>query len=38
VIGFINQRKNGIISGGTSSGKTTLMKALLDHIPQHERP
>jgi pilus assembly protein CpaF len=37
VIGFISERKNGIISGGTSSGKTTLMKALLDHIPQHER-
>jgi pilus assembly protein CpaF len=37
VIGLINERKNGIISGGTSSGKTTLMKALLDHIPQHER-
>jgi len=37
VIGFINQKKNGIISGGTGSGKTTLMKALLDHIPQHER-
>jgi pilus assembly protein CpaF len=37
VIGFINERKNGIISGGTSSGKTTLMRALLDHVPQHER-
>jgi pilus assembly protein CpaF len=37
VIGFINERKNGIISGGTSSGKTTLMKALLDHVPQQER-
>ncbi|MGC1872443.1 MAG: ATPase, T2SS/T4P/T4SS family [Acidobacteriaceae bacterium] len=37
VIDFINERKNGIISGGTSSGKTTLMKALLDHVPQHER-
>lgn len=37
VIGFIGQKKNGIISGGTGSGKTTLMKALLDHIPQHER-
>ena len=37
VVGFINERKNGIISGGTSSGKTTLMKALLDHVPQHER-
>ena len=37
VINFISERKNGIISGGTSSGKTTLMKALLDHVPQHER-
>ena len=37
VIGFINEKKNGIISGGTGSGKTTLMKALLDHIPQNER-
>jgi len=37
VIGFINAKKNGIISGGTGSGKTTLMKALLDHIPQSER-
>ncbi len=37
VIGLVNQRKNGIISGGTSSGKTTLMKAILDHVPSHER-
>ena len=37
VVGFINERKNGMISGGTSSGKTTLMKALLAHVPQHER-
>jgi pilus assembly protein CpaF len=37
VIGFIAERKNGIISGGTGSGKTTLMKALLDHVPLHER-
>jgi pilus assembly protein CpaF len=37
VIGFITEKKNGIISGGTGSGKTTLMKALLDHIPQRER-
>ena len=34
---FIHQRKNGIISGGTGSGKSTLMKALLDHVPMHER-
>ena len=37
VVGFIAERKNGIISGGTGSGKTTLMKALLDHVPLHER-
>ena len=37
VICFINDKKNGIISGGTGSGKTTLMKALLDHVPQKER-
>ena len=34
---FIDEKKNGIISGGTGSGKTTLMKAFLDHIPQQER-
>jgi len=37
VVGLIAERKNGIISGGTGSGKTTLMKALLDHVPMHER-
>lgn len=37
VVGFINERRNGLISGGTGSGKTTLMKAFLDHIPQDER-
>ncbi len=37
VVGLIAERKNGIISGGTGSGKTTLMKALLDHVPLHER-
>ena len=26
-----------LILGPTGSGKTTLMKALLDHVPQHER-
>jgi len=37
VVSLIGERKNGIISGGTGSGKTTLMKALLDHIPLDER-
>jgi pilus assembly protein CpaF len=37
VVGLITERKNGIISGGTGSGKTTLMKALLDHVPLYER-
>ena len=37
VVDMIAQRKNGIIAGGTGSGKSTLMKALLDHIPMTER-
>jgi pilus assembly protein CpaF len=37
VVRLVGDRKNGIISGGTGSGKTTLMKALLDHVPLHER-
>ena len=37
VVQFIGGRKNGIIAGGTGSGKTTLMKALLDHVPTQER-
>jgi pilus assembly protein CpaF len=37
VVDLIQKRKNGIISGGTGSGKSTLMKALLDHVPMHER-
>jgi pilus assembly protein CpaF len=36
-VDLIARRKNGIISGGTGSGKSTLMKALLDHVPMHER-
>ena len=37
VVQMMIEKKNGIISGGTGSGKTTLMKALLDHIPLTER-
>jgi pilus assembly protein CpaF len=37
VVRLIEERKNGIIAGGTGSGKTTLMKALLDHVPLTER-
>jgi pilus assembly protein CpaF len=37
VVRLIGAHKNGIIAGGTGSGKTTLMKALLDHVPMHER-
>jgi pilus assembly protein CpaF len=37
VVRLIGARKNGIIAGGTGSGKTTLMKALLDHVPMQER-
>ncbi len=37
VVSFISAKKNGMIAGGTGSGKTTLMKAFLDHIPLHER-
>ena len=37
VVEMIGARRNGIIAGGTGSGKTTLMKSLLDHIPMSER-
>lgn len=37
VIELIMQKKNGIICGGTGSGKTTLMKAFLDHVPMTDR-
>ncbi len=30
-------KKNIVVSGATGSGKTTFMKSLVNHIPQHER-
>jgi type IV secretion system protein VirB11 len=33
----VKQRRNILISGGTSSGKTTFVNALLKEIPGHER-
>jgi pilus assembly protein CpaF len=33
----VERRQNILISGPTGSGKTTLVKALLDLIPEHER-
>lgn len=35
--GFVAQRKNILICGGTSSGKTTLANVLTEFIPDHER-
>lgn len=37
VVAFLLAKKNGIIAGGTGSGKTTLMKAILDHVPLTDR-
>ena len=37
IVSLLMERKNGLIAGGTGSGKTTLMKALLDHVPASER-
>jgi pilus assembly protein CpaF len=37
IVSLMLQKKNGLISGGTGSGKTTMMKAILDHVPANER-
>jgi len=34
---YVKQRKNILICGGTSSGKTTLANVLTEFIPNHER-
>jgi pilus assembly protein CpaF len=34
---YVAQRKNILICGGTSSGKTTLANVLMEFIPNHER-
>jgi pilus assembly protein CpaF len=34
---YVAQRKNILICGGTSSGKTTLVNVLTEFIPNHER-
>jgi pilus assembly protein CpaF len=37
IVSLMLDKKNGLISGGTGSGKTTVMKAILDHVPANER-
>jgi pilus assembly protein CpaF len=37
LLAAIRQSKNILVSGGTASGKSTLAKALLDHVPSTDR-
>jgi pilus assembly protein CpaF len=37
IVGAILDRRNVLISGGTGSGKSTMLNALIAHIPQNDR-
>ena len=37
VVAAVHARKNVLVSGGTSTGKTTMTNAFVRHIPAHER-
>ena len=37
IITAVHARKNILVSGGTSTGKTTMTNAFVRHIPAHER-
>jgi pilus assembly protein CpaF len=37
IVAAVHARKNVLVSGGTSTGKTTMTNAFVRHIPSHER-
>ncbi len=37
IVAAVQARKNVLVSGGTSTGKTTMTNAFVRHIPAHER-